>query len=193
MSGTSAIMSTMILLSFYARRLARIAFSAAVIVLAVMMAGSMPANAFFDPPVVRPANPVEGQPISFDVRVGVCDFIQAAGPTDGTTLVAGDYWRQVTVSGSTVIVVVRASFAPDPALCGFPTGTFRFSLGVLARGNYRLELYGQDIVNPSLRPLVGTANFSVGAQPVAVPMLGIAAMLALIALMVAVGAIRCDS
>lgn len=159
--------------------------------LAFLMAivATFPAYAFFDPPVVLPANPVQGQPISFDVRVGVCDFIQAAGTNVGMTLVADDMWREVTVSANTVRVVVRATFAPDVPLCIFPIGTFRFSIGTLSTGDYRLELYAQEIGNPQFRPLVGTANFRVGPPPASIPALGPGAVLTLMLLMIVVAAV----
>jgi hypothetical protein len=137
--------------------------------IAALMAFAAKAQAFIDPVVIVPARPVAGQPVAFSVRIGVCEYLQAFGPSNGTTLFATDEWRSIVVSGNTLRVTVRALYAPDQSACVYPTGNFQFSLGSLPMGSYRLELYGEEIFNPTFRPLIGSAQFVVGAPPTPVP------------------------
>lgn len=144
---------------------------------------ALPAQAFIDPPVVVPARPVADQLVSFDVRIGVCEYFQAFGPSDATTIYADDRWRTIVQTGNTLQVTVRTVFADEPILCVYPTANFRFRLAALPPGPYRLELYGQAISDPDFRPLIGTAQFTVGQAPVAVSGLTWEWMVILIALL----------
>jgi hypothetical protein len=145
------------------------ALTVAVLVAAVLL--SLPANAFIDPPIIVPARPVAGQVVSFDVRIGVCEYFQAFGPSDGMTVFSDDRWRSIVRVGNTLQVTVRTAFASEPILCVYPTANFRFRLGDLTPGNYTLEVYGQDVDIPASRPLIGSVGFVVGSAPAAVPVM----------------------
>jgi hypothetical protein len=137
-------------------------------VLIALLVAAWPASAFIDPVVMVPAQPIAGQPIAFRVRIGVCEYLQAFGPSNATAIFATDEWRVIERVGNTLRVTVRALYAPDENACVYPTATFQFSLGTLTPGAYRLELYGEEVFNPSFRPLIGSAQFLVGA-PISVP------------------------
>lgn len=155
-----------------------------------ILLGASPANAFIDPIVIVPARPVAGQPIAFSVRIGVCEYLQAFGPVSGGTLFATDEWRTIGATGNSLQVTVRALYAPDESGCVYPTGTFQFSLGTLTPGAYRLELYGQAISDPAFRPLIGTAQFVVGAPAAPVPVNRWGALFVLLVVLAATGTTR---
>jgi hypothetical protein len=136
--------------------------------LIALVAAAWPARAFIDPVVIVPAQPIAGQPIAFSVRIGVCEYLQAGGPSNATTIFATDQWRTIERVGNTLQVTVRALYAPDENACIYPTAIFQFGLGTLSPGGYRIELYGQAISDPTFRPLIGSAQFVVGA-PASIP------------------------
>lgn len=158
--------------------------------LAVALLGAGPLRAFIDPVVILPARPIAGQPIAFSVRIGVCEYLQAFGPVSGGTLFATDEWRIIEATGNSLQVTVRALYAPDESACVYPTGNFQFSLGTLTPGAYRLELYGQAISDPAFRPLIGTAQFVVGAPAAPIPVNRWGALVVLLVALAATGATR---
>jgi hypothetical protein len=159
-------------------------------IIAALMAVAANAQGFIDPVVIVPARPVAGQPVAFSVRIGVCEYFQAGGPSNGTTIFADDRWRTLVVSGNTLQVTVLTFYAPDPNACVYPTANFQFSLGALAPGTYRLELFGEELFNPTFRPLIGSAAFVVGAPPSPVPAVRWPVLMILIVIAGAAGVAR---
>lgn len=157
--------------------------------LIALLASTWPARAFIDPVVIVPAQPIAGQPIAFSVRIGVCEYLQAGGPSNATTIFATDQWRSIERVGNTLRVTVRALYAPDENACLYPTAIFQFGLGTLPAGGYRIELYGQAISDPNFRPLIGSAQFVVG-DTASIPVNDRGAIALLILLLAATGASR---
>ncbi len=161
-----------------------------IVLLLVLMSVAAHAHAFIDPVVIVPAQPVAGQPVAFSVRIGVCEYFQAFGPRDGVTIFATDEWRTLVIDGNTLRVTARTFFAPDQPACVYPTARFQFSLGNLPPGLYRLELYGEEIFNPAFRPLIGSAQFVVGAPPASIPVNHWAILVLLAAMLAVAGMAR---
>lgn len=157
--------------------------------LLAMLVAAWPASAFIDPVVMVPAQPIAGQPVAFRVRIGVCEYLQAFGPSNATAIFATDEWRIIERVGNTLRVTVRALYAPDENACIYPTAIFQFGLGTLPAGGYRIELYGQAISDPNFRPLIGSAQFVVG-DTASIPVNDRGAIALLILLLAATGATR---
>ncbi len=125
---------------------------------------------FFDPLRFVPASPSAGQPISFHIRFGVCDFIVAANADD----------RDVVVVGSTVRVTVNAFEAVDKQFCVVPIAEGDINITSLPSGNYRFELYKRDVSSPARVVLIQSTSLIVGpAPPEAIPTLGIGSVVIL--------------
>jgi hypothetical protein len=79
---------------------------------------------------------------------------------------------------------------PTRTPASYPTANFQFSLGTLTPGAYRLELYGQAISDPTFRPLIGNAQFVVGAPAAPVPVNRWGALVVLLVVLAATGTTR---
>lgn len=124
--------------------------------LLVLLMQAWNAHAFYDPPTLNPAAPVEGQEISIDIRAGDCHLFDG-DPRDGV----------VTQNGNQIKITVPARFN---GFCTFPTRTRPYIVGTFPPGSYTLEVWFQ------LNPLsgggapwfLGRLSFDVAPQGVAV-------------------------
>lgn len=132
-------------------------------VVLAMIVGPSSAFAFYDLPVIDPANPIAGEPIGFSVRSGVCDFVIAPP-------LAGVADRELVVVGNVIKATVRAADGNGFVdFCIYPTVTQHFPIGALPAGTYRLELYRRNVTDPNDIRLATTVGFTV--SPIAVPAL----------------------
>lgn len=137
--------------------------------------------AFVNLPVLLPANPLEGQPVSIIVRSGHCDALNGK-----ITFVQEGTFVRVLVDG------VRSE-----AICGFPQIDHEFALGSFAAGNYTLQLdyryyTGLDPTD-TVTETIGTIQFFVtpagGGATVPIPSMDLAGRLGLALSLLAISAI----
>lgn len=138
----------------------------------LLVAFAPAASAFIDPPVLVPAHPVAGEPVSVSMRIGVCDaFVEKPG------------YPKITRTGNSIHVLIASVHAAGSGWCIYPPATAVIPIGTFSRGSYTLEVdrsyenfFGEQVVET-----LGTLQFSVAAaQPVMVSTIGqygLAAML----------------
>lgn len=136
---------------------------------------SSTAHAFWEPPYVTPTTPTAGEPVSVNVRMGVCDgiFNQPGFP-------------RITQEGNALrIVVYGVHWEPGSELCSSPTGTGTYPIGAFPPGAYTVTfdlLYIDFFSQPQILHL-GVVPFTVtGSAQAAVPTPSLS-LLGLLALM----------
>ena len=130
-------------------------------VLAFLFAFPVPsAHAFRDPPYITPANPVAGDTISMNIRMGVCDAIyQWPG------------YPQITRDGNAIRLVNYGQHWDPGELCTYGTGTGVVPIGSYEPGNYALtvDLNCLDFFSQPQTLALGVVAFTVaGAAQAAV-------------------------
>ena len=127
----------------------------------LLMLFATSAHAFWDPPYITPANPVAGDTISMNIRMGVCDAIyQWPG------------YPQITRNGNDITVLNFGQHWDPGELCTYGTGTGVFPIGSYEPGNYTLtvELFYHDFFGQPHMLTLGVVAFTVtGAPASAVP------------------------
>ena len=147
---------------------------AAALVTACVFAPNL-AEAFFDPPWITPDPAHTNDPISVNIRAGVCDGIF---DTVG--------YPQITRDGTSVRLLLAGShYEQGSELCTFGTGTAMFVLGTFPAGDYTLQVdldydhfpFGPDTMT------IGVVPFEIrGVDPVteALPSLSTSGVIALV-------------
>ena len=127
----------------------------------LLMLFATSAHAFWDPPYITPANPVAGDTISMNIRMGVCDAIyQWPG------------YPQITRNGNDITFLNFGQHWDPGELCTYGTGTGVFPIGSYEPGNYTLtvELFYHDFFGQPHTLTLGVVAFTVaGIAPPAVP------------------------
>jgi hypothetical protein len=103
---------------------------------------AQPARAFFDPPYITPALPIAGQPISVNIRGGICDAI-----------IGLPGYPQVTQEGNAITILFFGVRNSNPEDCYYAVGAAAFPVGSYEPGSYTL--------NVKLRYIGGTGLFLV--------------------------------
>ncbi|MEO7063554.1 MAG: hypothetical protein ABI082_07275 [Dokdonella sp.] len=115
-------------------------------------------HAFIDLPYITPTSPLASQPITVNVRSGVCDAVLSE--------------QGLSREGNAIHVVFFGVRYFNSELCTIPAGLTDFVLGTYPVGTYTLqvdlEYFG--VTGLLVTETIGTVPFTVGATPVpAVP------------------------
>src|SRR5690606_18346280 len=117
----------------------------AVLVLVTFFAQA--AHAFIDPPWISPANPLAGEAVSVNIRLGICD-----------AFVGRDGFPQVSLEGNHIHVVEYGDHYEDgDEPCIFGVGTATHAIGAHPPGDYTLTV---DMVYP--HPVLGPTLLHIG-------------------------------
>ena len=157
----------------------------------LLMLASLPAQAFFDPPYVTPAQPLAGDMVYMNIRGGDCD----------TILVESGY-PQITQKDNAITILWYGVRETDPLFCGNGIGTLTHPLGTYPPGDYTLtvKLTYQSRGSPTgwRTDTLGVAPFTVAggptpSAPIGAPTLGTFALFAIALLLAgtAAFALRC--
>ena len=126
----------------------------------LLMLFATSAHAFWDPPYITPANPVAGDTISMNIRMGVCDVI-----------IFWPGYPQVTRDGNAIHLVSYGQHWDPGELCSYGTGTAVVPIGSYEPGNYTLtvDLNYLDFFSQPQTLTLGVVAFTVaGIAPPAV-------------------------
>ena len=140
------------------------------------------AQAFVDPPTLSPANPTEGQTVSVNIRIGVCDaFVEQTG------------FPQITQSVNAIRILIPSIHAFDSSFCNFGTGTAIDSIGAYPPGSYTVQVDRTYTAVGPTRTIVenlGILPFTVAAlpAPAVLPTNGFIGLLILFAAIVLIAA-----
>lgn len=130
-----------------------------------------PAQAFVDPPILVPPNPIEGQEISVSIHYGGCDAFAVDEPPT------------VSQNGTAIVIVLEAAVLTSP-LCVLPPLTFSWPVGVFPPGNYSLQVDRHYVTldGDSITETIGNIDFTVARAyaPVPVPATQIGSLLYLV-------------
>jgi hypothetical protein len=111
-----------------------------------------------DTPVLDPANPVAGQPVSVLVHGGICVlYLNDPSPSAAST---------VTRQGNAVKLTVQAIVAPS-GFCVYPAGTAPpYPIGSFEPGTYTVEVDAQyeTFLGGTVTQVLGVIPFSVSAS-----------------------------
>lgn len=111
------------------------------------------AQAFVDPPTLSPANPMEGQTISVNIRVGQCDALPVG-------------YEQITQTGNAIHLLLNSYHASDLEFCNIAIGTPNFPLGAYSAGAYTLQVDRTYAVRDgNVVETLGTLPLTVAAAP----------------------------
>ena len=160
-------------------------FMRSLIVLTLVLLSQL-ANAFVDPPTLSPTNPTEGQTISVNIRIGVCDaFIEQTG------------YPQITQSGNAIRILIPSIHAFDSSFCNFGTGIAIDPIGSYPPGSYTVQVDRTYTAVGPIRTVVETLGilpFTVAGAPApaVLPANGFIGLLALFAtlLLIAIPVLR---
>jgi len=101
---------------------------ALLVMLLLLACNTQTAHAFFDPPWITPAAPIAGEPVSVNIRGGICDSIfEHQG------------YPQITREGNT-IRLLEYGHHWDGELCIYDIGTLTEPIGTFLRGDYTLTV-----------------------------------------------------
>lgn len=114
---------------------------------------STTAHAFIDLPYITPPSPLAGEPITVNVRSGVCDAVLSE--------------QELSREGNAIHVVFFGVRYFNSELCNIPPGLTDFVLGTYPVGTYTLQVdlryFG--VTGTLVTETIGTAAFTVGAAP----------------------------
>ena len=151
----------------------------------LLMLASLPAQAFFDPPYVTPAQPQSGETVYMNIRGGECDAI-AGWPGDP------DRYPQITQEGNAITILWFGLRETDPLFCDLGVGTVTHALGSYPAGDYTLtvKLLYLSLLTPSGFQIdtLGVVPFMVAggpapSTPIGAPTLGRFGLLAIVVLL----------
>ena len=130
-----------------------------VLILALVLAAPS-AHAFFDPPWITPVAPRVGEPVSVNIRGGVCDsiFFRPGYP-------------QITRVGNDIHILEYGHHWDTVDLCVYGIGTLTEPVGTFAHGDYTLTvdfIYDDALYGPTIITL-GVVPFSVTGVTAAAP------------------------
>ena len=103
-------------------------FMRSLIVLTLVLLSQL-ANAFVDPPTLSPTNPMEGQTISVNIRVGQCDGLPERPG-----------FPQITQTGNAIRILLDSSHISDPEFCNIIVGVRTFPVGAYPAGSYTVQI-----------------------------------------------------
>jgi hypothetical protein len=128
-----------------------------------------PAWAFFDPPYITPAQPIAGEPISVNIRGGICD-----------TIISLPGYPKITQEGTAITILFFGVRNFDPEGCYYAVGAAAFPVGSYLPGSYTLDVKLRYIGGTGifLVDTLGVVPFTVAGgpappAPVSAPTLGI--------------------
>ncbi len=130
------------------------------------------ASAFVDPPTLSPANPMEGQTISVNIRAGQCD---ALGEVPG--------YPQITQTGNAIRILLHSIHVSYPEFCNVPILIRNFPVGVYPAGSYSVQVdrtYDAILPSRTIVETLGILPFDVVA-PAPLPAIGFISQLILFA------------
>ena len=147
-------------------------FMRSLIVLTLVLLSQL-ANAFVDPPTLSPTNPMEGQTISVNIRVGQCDALPV-GP------------EQITQTGNAIRILLDSYHAFDSEFCNIIVGVRTFPLGAYPAGSYTVQVdrtFELPLPPRTIVETLGILPFTVAgaAEPAVLPTTGLIGLLALFA------------
>lgn len=114
---------------------------------------SVSAQGIEDTPVLNPANPSAGQPVSVELHGNPCVIYFTAPDTPVV----------VTRNGNSITLLVQAYVSTDPILCNFPNATYAFSIGAYGPGSYTVQVDAQydPFFGDTITQTLGTLAFDV--------------------------------
>jgi len=115
------------------------------------------ASAFVDPPTLSPANPMEGQTISVNIRAGQCD---ALGEVPG--------YPQITQTGNAIRILLHSIRVYDSEFCNVPILIRSFPVGVYPAGAYTVQVdrtYEVPLPPRTIVETLGILPFTVAGAP----------------------------
>jgi len=139
------------------------------------------ARAFIDPPYISPTSPQNGQPVSVNIRTGVCDALLNV--------------EEIARDGNAVRIRFFGVRYFNPELCVLPNFTTTESIGVYATGSYTLqvEMRYSDGTGVIQIDTLGIVPFTVQGGPFQAepaPTNGISALVAMILALIVIAAWR---
>jgi hypothetical protein len=132
-----------------------------VLILALVLVLAAPsAHAFFDPPWITPTAPASGEPVSVNIRGGVCDsiFFRPGYP-------------QITQLGNNIHILEYGHHWDTVDLCVYGIGTLTEPVGTFSPGDYTLTvdfIYDDALYGPTVVTL-GVIPFTVAGVTSAAP------------------------